>query len=112
MSPSAATAPARTEQMAVTHRIYRRGFSLVADLVRRTPAGDPARSESIAAHLDFLLNSLHHHHSGEDENIWPRLLERAAPQAELIERMETNTKWSTSGRNRCAPCWRAGDTPR
>jgi hemerythrin-like domain-containing protein len=89
MSPSAATAPARTEEMAVIHRIFRRGFSMVADLVRRTPAGDAARSESIAAHLDFLLSSLHHHHSGEDENIWPRLLERAAPQAELIDRMET-----------------------
>jgi len=82
-------APARTEEMAVIHRIYRRGFPMVADLVRRTPAGDTIRSESVAAHLVFLLNSLLHHHSGEDENIWPRLLERAAPQAEWIIRMET-----------------------
>lgn len=88
MSPSAATAPARTEEMAVIHRIYRRGFPMIADLVRRTPTGDAARSESIAAHLEFLLDGLHHH-SGEDEEIWPRLLERAAPQADLIERMET-----------------------
>lgn len=88
MSVPSAT-PARTEEMAVIHRIYRRGFPMVADLVRRTPAGDTTRSESIAVHLDFLLNSLHHHHSGEDDQIWPRLLERAAPQAELIERMET-----------------------
>ena len=89
MSLPAATAPARTEQMAVIHRIYRRGFPMVADLIRRTLAGDASRSESIAAHLDFLLKGLHHHHSGEDENIWPRLLERAAPDAEWINRMET-----------------------
>lgn len=88
MSDVSATTPARTEEMAVIHRIYRRGFPMVADLVRRTPAGDTASSEPIAEHLEFLLNSLHHHHSGEDENIWPRLLERAAPQAELINRME------------------------
>jgi hypothetical protein len=85
-------APARTEEMAVIHRIYRRGFHMVADLVRRTPAGDTIRSESVAAHLDFLLNSLLHHHSGEDENIGPRLLERAAPQAEWIILMETQQK--------------------
>lgn len=88
MSIPSAT-PARTEEMAVIHRIYRLGFPMVADLVRRTPAGDTTRSESIVAHVDFLLNSLHHHHSGEDDQIWPRLLERAAPQAEWINRMET-----------------------
>ena len=80
--------PPRTEEMAVIHRIFRRGFPMVADLVRRTPPGATARAETIARHLDFLLTGLHHHHSGEDEHIWPRLLERAAPQAELIGRME------------------------
>lgn len=80
-------APARTEEMAVVHRIFRRGFPMMAGLVRQTPEGATARSEPIAVHLDFLLNGLHNHHSGEDENIWPRLLERAAPQAELITRM-------------------------
>ncbi len=81
-------ASARTEEMAVIHRIFRRGFPMMAELVRQNPMGATARSEPIAAHLDFLLNALHNHHSGEDENIWPRLLERAAPQAELITRME------------------------
>ncbi len=80
--------PARTEEMAVIHRIFRRGFPMMAELVRQTPTGATARSEPIAAHLDFLLNALHNHHSGEDDKIWPRLLERAAPQAELIARME------------------------
>jgi len=80
--------PARTEEMAVIHRIFRRGFALTTDLVRRTPPGSRARSEPIAQHLDFLLKGLHNHHTGEDEHIWPRLLDRAAPHAELITRME------------------------
>ena len=79
---------ARTEEMAVIHRIFRRGFPLIADLVHRAPPGSTARSEPIAQHLDFLLNGLHNHHTGEDEHIWPRLLERAQPQAEMITRME------------------------
>ena len=83
-----AAAPARTEEMAVVHRIFRRGFPMMAELVRQTPRGATSRSEPIGEHLDFLLNGLHNHHTGEDEHIWPRLLERAAPQAELIIRME------------------------
>ena len=81
-------APPRTEEMAVIHRIFRRGFPLMAELVRQTPTGATVRSEAIAAHLDFLLSGLHNHHSGEDENVWPLMLERVAPQAELITRME------------------------
>ncbi len=84
--PSAA--PARTEEMAVIHRVFRRGLPMMAELIRQTSMGATARSEPIAAHLDFLLNGLHNHHSGEDENIWPLLLERAAPHADLITRME------------------------
>ena len=80
--------PARTEEMAVIHRIFRRGFPLIADLVHRTPPGNTARSEPIAQHLDFLLNGLHNHHAGEDAHIWPRLLERATLHVELINRME------------------------
>jgi deazaflavin-dependent oxidoreductase (nitroreductase family) len=74
--------------MAVIHRIFRRGFPEVSRLVLRTPPTAVARAEAVAAHLDYLLNGLHNHHTGEDEHVWPRLLERAAPQTELIERME------------------------
>lgn len=83
-----AASPAHTEEMAVIHRVFRRGFPMVAGLVRGTPPGATGRSRQIAIHLDFLLNGIHHHHTGEDENIWPLLLERAVPQAELITRME------------------------
>jgi hypothetical protein len=65
-------------------------------LPRRPPGRRRAHGRSprdralraIAAHFDFLLSSLHNHHSGENENIWPRLLERAAPYVELITGME------------------------
>lgn len=88
MSAARAAAPAHTEEMAVVHRVFRRGFPMIARLVRHTPPGATGRSRSIAQHLDFLLNGLHHHHTGEDENIWPLLLERANPQAALVNQME------------------------
>jgi hemerythrin-like domain-containing protein len=83
-----AAAPARTEEMAIIHRIFRRGFPRVAALVRQVAPGDSARAETVGEYLDFHLRGLHNHHTGEDANIWPRLLERAAPEAALINRME------------------------
>lgn len=88
MSPNTSAAALEFDDMAVIHRTFRRGVPMVTDLVRRTPDGATARSEPIAAHIEFLLNALHNHHSTEDELVWPLLLERAAPQAEMITRME------------------------
>ena len=88
MTTSAPLASARTEEMVVIHRVFRHGFPMIAELVRLTPQGATGRANSIAPHLDFMLNGLHHHHTGEDEQIWPILLERANQQTELIGRME------------------------
>lgn len=76
------------QEMVVIHRIFRREFRLLGGLVRRVPAGHVKRAGAIAEHLDFLLMGLHNHHSTEDEVLWPKLLERARPQAELVNRME------------------------
>ena len=74
--------------MVVVHRIFRREFRQVAELVFQAPAGDLRRAAGIAAHLDLLTGLLHHHHSGEDEYLWPLLLERATMRADLVHRME------------------------
>ncbi|MFD3450605.1 nitroreductase/quinone reductase family protein [Streptomyces sp. NPDC058691] len=81
------TAP-DTHDMVVVHRIYRREFGLLADLILSAPAGDTRRAVDIADHLEFTLAGLHHHHTAEDEFLWPRLLERAQPQADLVQRMQ------------------------
>ncbi|WP_068273160.1 nitroreductase/quinone reductase family protein [Aldersonia kunmingensis] len=78
----------RTEEMAVIHRIFRTAFPEIAGLVRRTPSTSSRRSEVVASYLDFLLNGVRAHHTTEDDNIWPRLLARAAPDSALVERME------------------------
>ena len=38
--------------------------------------------------LTEVSTGLHHHHTAEDELLWPRLLQRAEPDAALILRME------------------------
>ena len=79
---------ARVEEMAVVHRVFRQGFPATAELVGRTSPGATGRARSVADHLDFLLDMLHHHHTTEDELIWPLPVERAAIASELTARME------------------------
>ena len=50
--------------------------------------GDTHRAEPIAEALRLVLDGLHHHHSGEDDILWPALLERAAPSTGLVETMQ------------------------
>lgn len=76
-----------THQMVVIHRIFRRGFGQLKVLSGRVPPGDRERAAVLTRHAEFLLNGLHHHHRAEDEHLWPRLLERAQPDASLIARM-------------------------
>lgn len=76
------------EEMAVVHRVFRREFGAAPGLVRGVAASDVRRAGVVADHLDLVLAGLHMHHTGEDEVLWPRLLERAAPSTGLVETMQ------------------------
>ncbi len=88
------TAPAATERltdvrdMYVVHRVFRREFVLIPKLVRQVAAGDTARAGVVAGHARLVLAGLDMHHTGEDLLLWPKLLDRDRPDAELVHRME------------------------
>src|SRR6188474_3927186 len=75
-------------EMGVIHRVFRREFTLLPRLVREVADGDTDRAAPIAEALRLILDGLHHHHSGEDDILWPALLERAAPSTGLVETMQ------------------------
>lgn len=74
--------------MVVVHRAFRREFGLLPGLVRAVRPGDTVRAGVVAGHARMILKGLHLHHTAEDDLLWPKLLERAAPEAALIARME------------------------
>ena len=74
--------------MYVVHRTFRREFALIPGLIRSVAAGDTARAAVVAGHARLVLGGLDMHHTGEDALLWPKLLERATPSADLIHRME------------------------
>ena len=75
-------------QMPLIHRIFRHGLREVGRLVPEVPPTATGRSRVVDAHLRFLLDGLHHHHTGEDEMVWPVLSERLGAEAHAVARME------------------------
>lgn len=75
-------------QMPLIHRIFRTAFREVRRRVPEVPPTGTVRARALADHLGFTLDGLHHHHTTEDELIWPLLLRRVGPDAPLVARME------------------------
>ncbi len=75
-------------EMLVIHRVFRREFVALPTLIRGVADGDTARAVVVADALRLVLGGLHMHHTGEDELLWPLLLERAAPSTGLVETMQ------------------------
>lgn len=88
MTNTAAERRTDVHDMVVVHRAFRRECRLIPELVRQVRAGDTARARLLAGHARLVLTGLHLHHTGEDELLWPKLLDRAAPDAALVHRME------------------------
>ena len=87
---TAATTNARpdTSEMVFVHNSFRRQFRALPGLVRAVPDGDRERARVVVDFQQELTTALHHHHEGEDELMWPLLLEQAPMDSELILRME------------------------
>ncbi len=101
-------------EMVVVHRMFRRELKLAPGLIRQVPAGDTARAGTLAAHVEEVLEGLHHHHEAEDKLLWPLLLRRVAFEAELVNTMEAQHERvaahiETLGR--LVPAWRASAVP-
>jgi iron-sulfur cluster repair protein YtfE (RIC family) len=89
MTNTATETPTDVHDMVVAHRVFRREFRLIPELVRGVRSGDTGRAKVLADHARLVLTGLHGHHTSEDLLLWPKLLERAAPDAALVHRMES-----------------------
>lgn len=59
--------------MVVVHTAMLREFRLAPSAVQRVDAGNQKQAAVVDDHLALLCDLLHHHHSGEDELLWPVL---------------------------------------
>ena len=80
--------PIDVRDMAIVHRTFRKAYDESAQLVRAAPAPSPGRVTFLADHIDFAITALHLHHQGEDELLYPTLIERVPEQAPMTEQVE------------------------
>jgi len=82
------TEPTDMHDMVVVHRVFRRELRSIPELLLGTRAGDLERAAVVVGHARLILSGLHLHHTGEDDLLWPLVLQRAALSAEIVERMQ------------------------
>ena len=70
--------------MIVVHTAMLREFRLASAAVHRVPAGNTRSARRVDAHLQLLCDLLHHHHSGEDELLWPPLRAVLPPAGQAL----------------------------
>lgn len=80
--------PIDVRDMAIVHQTFRRSYEESAALVRANPTPSAHRVQFLGDHVDFGVSLLHHHHGGEDELLYPLLLERAPDKAANTEHIE------------------------
>ena len=77
-------------EMVTIHSAFRRELRLAPALLRSVEHGDRLRANQVATHLDLLDRFLHHHHTIEDDMLWPKLLVRVPAEiAPIVELMES-----------------------
>lgn len=72
--------------MIVVHTAMLREFRLAPRAVARVPTGAHRAARRVDAHLQLMCDLLHHHHTGEDELLWPPL--RALLTADDLARLK------------------------
>lgn len=88
MSTLTATDRPDTGDMILAHNIFRHAFGSLPELIRAVPEGDTVRARRLVEFQTEIATGLHHHHTGEDELMWPLLLDRAPTDHALVLRME------------------------
>lgn len=98
-------------EMTAVHRVFRNAFGMAPQLIGGVADGDLERAGVVGGFYATVLRFLHAHHDGEDDLLFPKLLERAS-DPELVARINgqhhlvddalavveaTLTEWSVDG---------------
>jgi hemerythrin-like domain-containing protein len=73
-----------TNEMVRVHQVFREAFALAPQLIGAVATDDVDQVGRIATYYESVLLFLHVHHEGEDEILWPKLLERCAGDAAVV----------------------------
>jgi len=86
-----------TRDMIWVHDAFRRAFTEAPGQIASVDDGDVERAQYVAGYLAEVLWFLHAHHEGEDQLLYPLLVERASETDALFRRMETQHQAVAAG---------------
>lgn len=81
-------APADTRMMGIVHSALRRDLRRAQILLQEVPDPDRGRREALADHLLWCMAFLHHHHTGEDDGLYPLVVRQNPDSAGLVADMD------------------------
>src|SRR3954464_5058581 len=73
-----------TDEMVRVHVVFREAFALAPQLIGAVANDDVDQVSRIATYYEAVLLFIHVHHEGEDEILWPKLIDRCPADAAAI----------------------------
>lgn len=83
-----ADGPADTRMMGIVHGALRRDLLRAREAVGATPYPRGRQRRALGAHVVWLMDFLHVHHTGEDEGLWPAVRRRDPSAGALLDSLE------------------------
>jgi hemerythrin-like domain-containing protein len=74
-----------TSDMKRVHCVFREAFAVAPQLLGSVDVEDVEAIQRVVTYYEAVLLFLHVHHEGEEELLWPRLLERCPADAALVQ---------------------------
>lgn len=74
------------EMNTIIHDALRRDLDRLETALQQSLTDD--RRTALCGHVAWMLDVLHHHHVGEDEGVWPRVLAKRPDLQPMVDEME------------------------
>jgi hypothetical protein len=87
---TALDAPADTRMMGIVHSALQRDLLRAREVLAAQPPPEGRQRRALGAHVSWLMEFLHRHHSGEDEGLWPAVRRRNPGAGELLDSLEAD----------------------
>ncbi|MFE0626109.1 hemerythrin domain-containing protein [Streptomyces sp. NPDC058864] len=84
------SAPADTRMMGIVHGALRRDLERTRTVLSAEPHPGRRQGSALGRHVAWLMEFLHAHHTGEDEGLWPLVLERDPAAGPLLDSLDAD----------------------
>lgn len=82
--------PADIRDMGIVHSALRRDLERVRIVLTTPGALTDERRRAVGEHLVWMMHSLHTHHTGEDNHLWPEIRRREPSAGALLDVMDAD----------------------